>query len=311
MGFTSGAKILADIIDEIAAGLIASTGGYWTNADTTWNTTVKTNNNARRALKYTNGSEVMYMTLEALNSINQNTYYSGQWRYTRGLRIGFAASWDSDTHVPGSTTYRTYIQFEGRYQYEVATDLATLQVTYYLWIDATGFVITGKPEPNATDDRQGSFFAVVERNANKEYSDGFSNFFCYCNCNFVNGTANGTPLYMSPFMRLFTYQNTDYNQEGSIPIDVAGMSFPLVSGYYAFKSNGNGKVYYIKPIICNSADRLTPIFQSELFFAYSEGQGLVDGDVIAIEGQTTKYLCKALNSPDSTSRLPYAIKYVA
>jgi len=74
---------------------------------------------------------------------------------------------------------------------------------------------------------------------------------------------------------------------------------------------GNGKVYYVKPIINNQANQLSPIFQAELWFPWSESIGLVDGDVIAIEGQTTKFLCKALDSPDSTSRLLYAIKYVA
>jgi hypothetical protein len=70
-------------------------------------------------------------------------------------------------------------------------------------------------------------------------------------------------------------------------------------------------VYYVKPIICNTRDERTPIFQSEIFFAFDEGVGLVDGDVIAIEGQTMKYLCKALDSPDNTQRLTFAIKYVA
>ena len=54
MGFTTGAKILADIIDEISSGLIAAPGGYWTDNDITWNTTNKTLNLARRSLKYTN-----------------------------------------------------------------------------------------------------------------------------------------------------------------------------------------------------------------------------------------------------------------
>ncbi len=51
MTFASGAKKLWEIIDDIAAGLIASPGGYWTDADATWTTTDKTQNNARRALK--------------------------------------------------------------------------------------------------------------------------------------------------------------------------------------------------------------------------------------------------------------------
>lgn len=81
--------------------------------------------------------------------------------------------------------------------------------------------------------------------------------------------------------------------------------------YYAFKSSGNGKAYYVQPIVHNLASQLAPIFQSQLWFPWYETVGLVDGDVIAIEGQTTKFLCKALDSPDSANRLDFAIKYVA
>jgi len=309
MGYTAGAKILPDIIDEIAAALISSSGGYWTDGDTAWTTATKTGNNARRCLKYTNGAEVMYLALESMNSYNNVFLSSGIWRYAVGLRVTFSASWDSIGHAPTSRTYHTFIQFEGRYNGAPAGDLATLQITYYLWVDATGFVITAKPEPQATDDRQGSFILVVERNPNKEYSDGFSNFFCFNMCNYLIGT-NTVDYYMTPYIRPFTYQNRDYNQEGIPTFQVNGIFFPRCP-WYSFKSNGNGKVYYIKPIYFNTADRRTPVAQSELFFAYDETVGLVDGDVIAIEGQTTKYLCKGLDSPDTTGRLTFAIKYVA
>jgi hypothetical protein len=85
----------------------------------------------------------------------------------------------------------------------------------------------------------------------------------------------------------------------------------VTPSYRAFKSNGNGKVYYVKPIINNQTNALCPIFQAELWFPWTEGLGLIDGDVVALEGSTTKFLCKALDSPDSTNRLPFAIKYVA
>ena len=308
MGYTTGAKILPDIIDEIAAALIASSGGYWTDGDTAWTTATKTGNLARRCLKYTNGGEVMYLALESINS-SMNIYLTGgYWRYATGLRVTFSAAWDGTGHAPTSRTYHTFLQFEGRYN-GGSGDMATIQVTYYLWVDATGFVITGKPEPNATDDRQGSFFLVVERNPNKEYTDGFSNFHGYFQCNTENGNGN-TNWQMRQVVRPFTYVSQDYNQQSWSGIDMAGIVFPLCP-YLAYKSSGNGKVYYVKPIICNSRDERTPIFQSEIFFAFDEGVGLVDGDVIAIEGQTTKYLCKALDSPDNTQRLTFAIKYVA
>ncbi|MCX9087387.1 MAG: hypothetical protein OIN90_07480, partial [Candidatus Methanoperedens sp.] len=141
MGYTTGAKILPDIIDEIAAALIASSGGNWTNADATWTTTTKTGNLARRALKYTNGGEVVYLALECINT-QINTYYSNPyWAYSKGLRITFSASWDSIGHLYGATDYFSFIAFESYwYNANNTVDMATLQVTYYLWVDATGFV---------------------------------------------------------------------------------------------------------------------------------------------------------------------------
>ena len=309
MGYTTGAKILPDIIDEISAALIASSGGNWTNADATWTTTTKTGNLARRALKYTNGSEVVYLALECINT-QINTYYNGQyWAYSKGLRITFSASWDSIGHLYGATDYFSFIAFESYwYNANNTVDMATLQVTYYLWVDATGFVIMAKPEPSGNNE-QGSFLAVVERNQNKEYTDGFSNFHGFFQCNTENGNGN-TNWQMRQVVRPFTYVSQDYNQQSWSGIDMVGIVFPLCP-YLAYKSTGNGKVYYVKPIICNTRDERTPIFQSEIFFAFDEGVGLVDGDVIAIEGQTTKYLCKALDSPDNTQRLTFAIKYVA
>ncbi len=317
MGFTTGAKILASIIDEIADGLIATPGGYWTNGDVAWNTNDKTLDNARRSLRYLNGTEEIYITLEAINTL-VTIYNSGgsgvNARAAKGLRVGFSAGWDSITHVPTSTTYRSVVQFESQYfPYNQsptgAADLATLQVTYYLWIESNGFVITGKPEPHARDDRQGSFVVVIERNPNKEYTDGATNFFCYNLASYMNYSSNAN-YPVNNFMRPFLYQIGSSSSIDTNAMEMAGIIFPQAP-YYAFKSSGNGKVYYVKPIISDTSDERSPIFQSELFFLYSEGIGLVDGDVIALEGSTTKYLCKALDSPDVTYRLPIAMKYVA
>jgi hypothetical protein len=55
---------------------------------------------------------------------------------------------------------------------------------------------------------------------------------------------------------------------------------------------------------------MNPIMQSQLFFLWTESVGLIDGDIIAIQGQPVKYLCKSVDSPDSATRLAYAIKYL-
>ena len=82
MGYTSGAKIIYDIIDEICAALIASSGGNWSNGDATWTTTTKTNENGRRCMKYTNGAEVIYWAFEVSNV--QNTWYTAQYGISPG-----------------------------------------------------------------------------------------------------------------------------------------------------------------------------------------------------------------------------------
>jgi hypothetical protein len=92
-----------------------------------------------------------------------------------------------------------------------------------------------------------------------------------------------------------------------------GIEFPKL----AIKSSGNGKVYYVKPIVHNSISStgfrhemsFDPIYLSELFIAWRPDGGLIDGDIIAVTGVTKKYLLKAINSADSAVPLYYGIKY--
>lgn len=321
MGFTTGAKITADIVEEIANGLIATPGGYWTDNDTTWNTTVKTGNSARRSLVYTNGLEQLYVALEVINTSTQvKAYNSGGYNYytqSKGTRITLSASWDTVAHTYPVANQQSFIQFETNPNSvqggnpTVSADLSTLQITYYLWIESNGFVIMGKPEPSS-DATQQSFFLCLERNPNKEYSDGYTNFCAFMWQNiFQSGWDSYPSARFRSVLRPFAYQYPETGNWDSLTYNGAGISFWLSPSYYAYKSQGNGKVYYVKPIVHNHAGQMMPIMQLELFFPLSETVGLIDGDVIAIEGATTKYLCKSLDSPDSTSRISMAIKYVA
>jgi hypothetical protein len=319
MGFTTGAKILASIIDEISDGLIATPGGYWADNDTMWNTSNKTANNARRSLKYTNGLEELYVALEAINTSAQVRADNNYYTQSKGVRITLSASWDAVAHTYPSLNQQSFIQFE-TWNFNIyanntvaQADLATLQVTYYLWIESNGFVIMAKPEPTGVDGSQQSFFLCLERNPNKEYADGYSNFFVVIQQNmFHQGRVAYPGAMCKGVLRPFAYQYpTNADNYDSIVLNGAGVNYWLSPSYYTYKSQGNGKVYYVKPIIHNHAGQLMPILQSELFFPFSEAVGLIDGDVIAIEGSTTKYLCKSLDSPDSTARINMAMKYVA
>lgn len=304
MGFTSGAKTLPDLIDDITDGLIASSVN-WVEGDSTWNTTDTTNNNARRVVKYTGDSADIWISLECVNSTGIRINTTDSDTYAKGMRVTFAASWDSINHTWGETNQQSFIHFEGEYADSTPNaDLGTLQMYYYLWIDSTGFVIMARPEVWAADDRQASFICVVEHMATKEYSDGLTNFYMYAglNANWSNNGYSHSDFQMRCVLRPFAYESA-YN-------DTNGIQF-WNGGKHAFKSSGNGKVYYTKPLVSNTYDERAPIYQSELFFLFSTDWGLVDGDVVAVDGQTTKYLCKSLSSPNSTALLNYAIKYVA
>lgn len=262
----------------------------------------------------------IYMAIEIINT-PQNYYYGNQgwWYYGKGYRIVFSASWDAIAHTYPTSNQSTFLPFETQRD-TVYADLATLTITYWLWVEnnGNGFVIMGRPEPNASDANQQSFIWVIERNPAKEYTDGYTNFFCFVsgniwqNClydgNWLSGA--GTIWRNRTLLRPFAYQYPDHGSWTSYTVNGNGLSFVPTPSYYAFKSNGNNKVYYVKPIIHNHNGQYAPAFQSDLFFMWSEGVGLIDGDVISIEGRTTKYLCKGLDSPDSTSRLTFAMKYV-
>ncbi|MDW7727033.1 MAG: hypothetical protein ACNA7I_02060 [Candidatus Methanoperedens sp.] len=94
--------------------------GKWTTAD-------KTANNAMRALKYTNGSEVHYITLEAINiPSGQNFIHNGSyWYYAKGIRIRTNKTWDMGTDEPSTGFYSTFVPFETRYNAGAAADLTT------------------------------------------------------------------------------------------------------------------------------------------------------------------------------------------
>jgi hypothetical protein len=316
MGYTSGAKTTYDLLEEIVAALFASSGGYWSDGDATWTTSNKTMANlGRRCLKYQNGSEVIYWAFEVVNTTSGGYFYSGQ--YGKGIVVTASATWDTVNHTYPVSRHSTFVHLQS-HGGGVGSDMATLQFTYYLWVESNGFALMCKPEPTG-ENSQNSTLLILERNSNKEYSDGYSSFYVmYVNniwgCLYSGGydVALDSMYVARCILRPFAYQypNTSGSRYTTAP-NGNGISFVPNPSYYAFKSTGNGKVYYVKPIINNQANQLSPIFQAELWFPWSESVGLVDGDVIAIEGATTKFLCKALDSPDSTNRLTYAIKYVA
>ena len=303
MGFSSGTKVLPDIIDDIADGLINSSAN-WTEGDSSWDTSDRSMaNNARRCLKYTGDTHDIFLALEIINQTNGLNHYSS--RRSKGLRVTFSAGWDysSNNYPAGSHEMQTFIQTlaSDTTSPHPQSDMATVQFAYWLWIDTQGFSLMAEPEPTS-ENRQGSFICIVERMTSKEYNDGLTNFYCWNRTNNHNQDVyNGART--KHILRPFAYQSGHVNR---------GIMWwrDTDTSRHALKSIGNGKVYFVRPVVCNSTDNMTPIYQSQHMWMFTQESGLVDGDVVAVDGATTKYLCKSISSPNSNTRLNFAIKYV-
>lgn len=264
----------------------------------------------------------IYMAIELINT-STDFYYGNQgwWYRGKGMRFVFTLVWDAVAHTYSTSNQSTFVPFEMCGNCAVSADLTTTMVTYWLWIEDTpgsvgnGFVIMGKPEPTG-DNNQQSFIIVLERNPVKEYTDGYTNFYMFSSINqwqhcLYDGNWPTTMWRNRCLLRPFVYQYPDHGSWGGYSVNGNGLSFIPTPSYYGFKSNGDNKVYYVKPLIHNHAGQTIPIFQSNLFFMWNEVLGIIDGDIIAIEGQTTKFLCKSLDSPDNGSRITFAMKYTS
>jgi hypothetical protein len=319
MVYVEGAETVPNLIETIANALIAYPN--WEEGDPTWDISDMTGDNARRSLKYIGDAADVWIALESLNATHRvcNYHTNGCYDYSRakGIRVTVSDAWAAN--APSGTIYEVPVMFEMRVSTNwdaVSADFATMLMTYYLWYDETGFVITAKPEPITDDNVQNSFFLCVEH-CTKLYNDSQTNFFitAYQNRSMVRDTddthcVDCTRMRFRSYTRPFLFQN--YHPDGNHHCEPwwdegNGMTQPIM----ARKSHGNSKVYYTPVLYQNEAGANKPIAESKLWFRWEEGIGLIDGEIVSIEGETTKYICKALASPDSTNRLPIAMKYVS
>jgi len=284
--YTASVKPLWEIIDQIADALIAL--AEWEEGDATWDTTTKTNQNARRVVRHVADGE--YVSLIMGNGTLTNGY---KWK---GLIIIFSSGWDAVAHEPDGSKYYTFAGFESHGS-SLATDLALLEVDYRLFTWTGGFVLVGVPMPHS-DSHQSSFIAVVERNADKLYADGFTNFYIYTDGNYFysnyNSTQSSTPLF-GVYYKWWKYSRPFAFQSQS------GYETP----YNAIVSRGDDKAYFTKPILHNDAAHLSPIFQGEMFMFVDQTRGLVDDDEITINGK--KYQVAIKQSPNSAAYRSWAI----
>jgi hypothetical protein len=262
----------------------------------------------------------IFLALEVINSaIRVQPSYNSPvgWGYldSKGLIVTFASQWNWNEHYYMAGAQSSFLHYEAIHQTN-NVDMSVVKSTYWLWYEAAGFVIIGTPEATGNGYQQ-SFFCCVERNADKEFSDGLSNWYCYnvLNGNNIHATNAALNNRIHNVMRAFafmtpedTWHGSNYNSTVLAGMN-AGITFPYRGANLAFRSTGNNKVYFHKPQIQSNRGFQQPIFQSELFWAWNEGAGLVDGDIVMPTGGTRSYLLKAVSSPDVGTKLCFALKY--
>jgi len=292
MGYTASAKYLWEIIDQIADELIALP--EWEEGDATWDTTTKTAENARRVVHHI--ADDVYLSLIMENGNQASSSY--RWK---GLILLFSSGWDAVGHTPDGTKYYTFAPFEGRTADFPEADLALLNVDYRLFTCASGFALVGVPPPNAYDTIQISFIAVVERNVNKLYADGFTNFYMFVDGNNIISTYN--TAFTSYALFGSTYKWWRYSR----PFTLQSQN-GYESPYDAIGSRGDNKAYFTKPILHNDDNNLSPIYQGEMFIMTANDRALIDDDEIALPGPSTKkYQVTIKQSPNYIQYMKYGI----
>jgi len=257
MTYYSDTKYLDEIIEFIADTLIAET--EWSDGDATWTTTDPSAFNAKRCLYHSDG---VYIALE---SINSNVGASPNYR---GLRINFSETWVDNEPVD---PLQSMIQFEG-----INVDLAVTDIQYHLWITDQGFSIIAVP---TTGTYRGAWILVMERNTSKLYSDGESNFFCYNDCGNYNYYQNGQEEWAAKHViRPWRFEGTTS--------DTAGRFVPMNT----LKSIGSGIGYFVYPVYFNDIYNRLTVAQSSMSIGFESGLGLVDGDIIVVQGSTKKFI---------------------
>ena len=300
MAFFSGNTDMDALIDLMADQLIAT--GAWGTADASLTTG---QHPAVRALTHlTDANFFVYLKRQITTSPGGYT--------ANEILVQVSTGFNAATHVPSGTIQTTGIPTEGSLNGTVIAP-GNKAGTHYTWVDASGVTVLATWATTGNYDF--TVFFTLERNAAKEYADGFSNFFVASIPNFnpTLGQSNGQGTYYGNSIANYNYQFQrafilrPFNYQEYVDNNNALSTF-----FGAYRSLGNSKVYFEFPYWSNNQVQLQrmPIAQTARFFMVQPGQGLSDGDLVTyVQGANTyTYLVKLLQSPDSVNYSPWAIR---
>lgn len=338
MGFTTVTGNAWQLIDAWATAMLAT--GSWVDADPALKAD-GTTDPAGRVLKYTRPGEEIYVAL-----IHAYIGWMSGYDYSTTAEVVMAfvsTGWDTANHAPSGTvdTLRLPLAHANKWAAPSGAPRPT-SMTAQWWISSSAdiWAILSVTAPSSRSDSIG--LLTFEREAAKEYDDGGSNIFMYCdgwNCQYAytgNSPYNtgwgpkpyqwslpaawsslqlGVRKYLHPFTAAYpTYpmgQTLDNFADGKD----RSSTFLAVTAK-ASKSQGNSKVYMAFPIAyADPGTWRSPIKTLKAFFPVESGAGLADGDLISIpvswNGQppvTWRYIYKALTSPDG-GQIDIAVYY--
>lgn len=294
--YTASVNKLYEIIDKIADELIALP--EWEEGDATWDTTVKTNYDAKRVVHHI--ADDIYLALVMEN----RKYQKSDTTYWTGLVIIISSAWDAGNHEPSGSVYGTIVGFEQDTANAIEADLALLEIYFRLFTYSEGFTLEGVPSIHTADNSQSNFRAIVERNTNKFYADTFTNFYIFVDGNLFQSDLYNYDCSYSYFTAARKFRYYKITRPFVFQHISSGIEYPLLARIMLSDS----KVYYVKPIIHNDVDLKHPIFQAESYMDMTfDNYGFLDEDEIVEPGPSTKKFQVLLKQSPNSATYDYHI----
>lgn len=334
-------------VDLTAAGELEDGNTSWTGADTgtDWGVTHWT----RRAMQTTRDGKVLYISVEepwynderVMFKMMDATYCTTYRHYSTGFLFRVSNQWDNSVDHYHAGDYQSCfcsIFQTNSGNYVRRGNIEDVWIAYWTWVDEAAETAAGNgmvmmlrsddvPETGWT---QSAFFNIEHFDPGlKEYDDGFSDWWLmsfsnYWNCTTCHNDEEHHGYVLHPFSNAWPSHPRGIDSEPSeyhtgwtsfhsssqrkVVKGVDGMMAPVRSGYDS--GEGDSKVRFVKPVFHALADsNNSPQVQSEHFLRGVEAVGLVDGDILAVDGDTRTYLQLQKDSPDSTTDLCITIRY--
>jgi hypothetical protein len=347
MAFETGVKTIAQLVNHLPDTLVAShaswtaAGGSWTGSES--DSGYGTNHWIRKACKVNRDGEELWFAFEvpwhpvyglshAYTGFPYSCYSTdcGLIYYHTGILMTISDAWSDGP----SGNYQRCLGY-CHYTHGSAVSFQDMDCQYWMWNDATGEAAAGnglctiiKP----TSSYYMTPFINIERCApeDKQYSDGYSNWWMHSVPNYRHTSYDD--FYKSehehgyilhPFSdawpslpRGYYDSPQAYHRGSDVMKDCPDTDWRHMKGlsslYGGYRSVGIGKIYFQYPWYMANVKGYDDTFQlqSRHWFGLCENDGITDGDVIAISGDTAKYVALYKTSVGSSTPHRIAMRYV-